>query len=188
MFQPLNEKLLSYIRNAYVRCYLKQRGVRWRGASPIVHGGLPDFRIRMNGSIRLGSHCRLYERTSFSADGGHLVIGDRVGINSGSGVITTLEVRIGDHTRIGPDVRIMDNSFHEIEPGNPGRRGPVVIGRNVWICARAVILPSVTIGDHAVIGAGAVVCDDVPARTLVGGNPGRPIRVLHSIPDEWTRP
>ena len=53
---------------------------------------------------------------------------------------------------------------------------PVISGRNVWVGANVSILPGVTIGDNAVVGAGAVVTKDVPENTIVGGVPARVIR------------
>ena len=52
---------------------------------------------------------------------------------------------------------------------------PVTIGHNVWIGGRAVINPGINIGDNAVIASGAVVTKDVPASSIVGGNPAKPI-------------
>ena len=55
-------------------------------------------------------------------------------------------------------------------------KGPVIIGNNVWIGDKATILGGVTIGDGAVIAANAVVTKDVPAYSVVGGNPARVIK------------
>jgi maltose O-acetyltransferase len=52
---------------------------------------------------------------------------------------------------------------------------PVKIGNYVWICARAIILKGVTIGDNAIVGAGALVTKDVPENAIVGGNPAKVI-------------
>ena len=57
-----------------------------------------------------------------------------------------------------------------------GTRGPVVIGNDVWICASAIIMSGLTIGDGAVLAAGAVVTKDVPPYAIVAGNPARIIR------------
>lgn len=54
----------------------------------------------------------------------------------------------------------------------------MIVGDNVWIGNRAIVLPGVTIGDGAVVGAGSVVTRDVPARTVVAGNPARVVREL----------
>ena len=75
---------------------------------------------------------------------------------------------------------------HALEQGRPVGRGPVRVGRNAWIARGAVLLPGVTIGEHAVVAANAVVRDDVPARTLVAGNPAAVVRQLEA--DEgWVR-
>jgi acetyltransferase-like isoleucine patch superfamily enzyme len=55
---------------------------------------------------------------------------------------------------------------------------PVVLGRNVWLGANVTVLPGVTIGDDAVVGAGSVVTRNVPARTVVVGTPARVVRSL----------
>nr|WP_311136840.1 DapH/DapD/GlmU-related protein [Natronosalvus rutilus] len=57
---------------------------------------------------------------------------------------------------------------------------PVAVGDDVWIGGRAVLTPGVTVGDGAVVAAGAVVVDDVPAGVVVGGNPARVIREVPS--------
>ena len=89
---------------------------------------------------------------------------------------------IGDDVVMGPDVVIMTTS-HKFErldvPIN--KQGhlkirPVIIGNDVWIGTRALILPGVTIGDQAILGAGTVVTKDVPPRAIVAGNPARIIR------------
>lgn len=60
--------------------------------------------------------------------------------------------------------------------GHPATKGPTIIGNDVWIGFRALILSGVTIGDGAVIGAGAVVIHDVPPYSVVAGNPARIMR------------
>lgn len=55
---------------------------------------------------------------------------------------------------------------------------PIHIGRNVWIGANAVVLPGVSIGDGAVVAAGAVVTKDVPPCTIVGGVPAKKLKEI----------
>ncbi|RQR53816.1 sugar O-acetyltransferase [Burkholderia sp. Bp9126] len=87
---------------------------------------------------------------------------------------------IGDDVMIGPNVSLI-TSGHPLEPSR--RRAyvvatPIRIERNVWIGAGATIIGGVTVGENAVVGAGAVVTRDVPPNTLVGGNPAKVIRSI----------
>lgn len=90
------------------------------------------------------------------------------------------EIRIGDNCLIGPDVGIY-TAGHRLHPKGRTRDVygmPITIGNDVWIGGHSTILPGVTVGDGAVIAAGSVVTKDVPARTLVGGNPAMLIKVI----------
>ena len=71
---------------------------------------------------------------------------------------------------------------HGLEPDRRGDNipAPIHVGENVWIGSHATILPGVTIGENAIVAAGAVVTKDVPADTVVAGVPARPIRKLDS--------
>ena len=55
---------------------------------------------------------------------------------------------------------------------------PIILGKNVWVGASAIFLPGVTVGDGAIVAAGAVVNHDVPARTIVGGVPARVLKTI----------
>jgi acetyltransferase-like isoleucine patch superfamily enzyme len=110
--------------------------------------------------------------------GAEIILGRAVGL-SGSSVCAALRVHIGEGTFLGAGALVFDNDFHspvgEWTWGNaaPDNPKPVVIGRGVFIGARAIILKGVTLGDRAIVGAGAVVTNDVPARTIAAGNPAR---------------
>jgi acetyltransferase-like isoleucine patch superfamily enzyme len=117
---------------------------------------------------------------------GSLELGERVFINTGATVIANHSIILGDDCRLGDLVAIFDSDHHPLEPSRPTRFAPVRLGTNVWVGRSATILPGVTIGDHAVIAAGAVVTHDVPAKTLMAGVPARPVRTL-DIPDGWRR-
>lgn len=81
------------------------------------------------------------------------------------------EVRIGNDVSIGPEASILTLGHDPQSPDFADRGGDVVIGDRVWIAYRAVILPGVTIGEGAIIAAGAVVTRDVKAYTIVAGVP-----------------
>jgi len=89
-------------------------------------------------------------------------------------------ITIGDDVLIGPNVviRAGDHVFEDPDrPINTQGHAPgnIVIGSDVWIAANVVITSGVTIGDHAVVAAGAVVIDDVEPYAIVGGVPAKPI-------------
>ena len=70
------------------------------------------------------------------------------------------------------------NHFIEAEKRKLTYSAPIVLGKNVWVGSNATILQGVTIGDNAVVGAGAVVTKDVPANTVVGGVPAKFIKSI----------
>jgi maltose O-acetyltransferase len=88
-------------------------------------------------------------------------------------------VKIGSDCLLGAHVGILDNDFHDINERSkmPAPR-PVVIGDRVWLGNRVMVLPGVTIGADAVVGAASVVVNDIPARSVAVGNPARVIKTL----------
>lgn len=112
-------------------------------------------------------------------------VGLRLGDNAELGQNARIDqpVTIGDHVLMGPDVVILTVLHGFEDPDVPiilqGKQEtrPVVIGNDVWIGTRVIILPGVSVGDGAVIGAGAVVTKDVPAGAIVGGSPAEVIRM-----------
>ncbi|MEG1585815.1 MAG: sugar O-acetyltransferase [Bacteroidales bacterium] len=118
----------------------------------------------------------------FNCDYGNIEIGDHFLGNFNLVILDEATVKIGDHVFIGPNVSIFTIHHHlKYEERNAGimRALPVSIGDNVWIGGNTVILPGVTIGDGAVIGAGSVVTKDVSPMTLAYGNPCREIRKIY---------
>jgi maltose O-acetyltransferase len=116
-------------------------------------------------------------RPPFHCDYGYNIrIGPGVFFNFNCVVLDVVAVTIGARTQIGPAVQIY-TADHPRDP-SVRRTGaelgrPIRIGRDVWIGGGAIILPGVTIGDDAVIGAGGVVTRDVPAGFIARGNPAR---------------
>ena len=115
----------------------------------------------------------------YTAFGKLTKVGKGVFINFGCTFLDQGGITIEDGVFIAPDVKILT----EGHPEDPALRhtlvtAPIHIGRNVWIGAGAMILPGVTIGENAIIAAGAVVNRDVPANMIVGGVPARELREI----------
>ncbi|MEZ0481204.1 maltose acetyltransferase domain-containing protein [Planococcus sp. SSTMD024] len=127
-----------------------------------------------------GDH--LYIEPNFRCDYGYNIhVGHNFFANFDCVFLDVCDIRIGDNCLVGPGVHIY-TATHPLDieqrlAGYEYGKG-VRIGHNVWIGGRAVINPGVTIGDNAVIASGSVVIKDVPANTVVGGNPAEVIKQL----------
>jgi maltose O-acetyltransferase len=140
-------------------------------------------RIVNLGEIIIGDKFRFFSTTVTSEmathPGGRIEIGDRVFLNYGASISAHHLVKIGDDCQLGSYACLMDNDYHRVEDRNqPGESKPITLGRNVWLGVRVVVLKGVTIGDHAVIGAGSVVTRDIPANSMAAGVPARVIRTF----------
>lgn len=108
--------------------------------------------------------------------GRHIHLGERSYINMGATLLDNAPIRIGAEVMIGPNVQIYtaahaldaDERIQGVETALP-----VTIEDRVWIGGGAILLPGITIGREAIVGAGAVVTKDVPAGARVVGNPAR---------------
>lgn len=116
----------------------------------------------------------------FCDHGLRLRVGAEVFINHGCTLNDMGGIEIGDRTMIGPNVSLL-TAGHPT-PVAQRRAGitvaPIVIGADVWIGAGAIVLGGVSVGDGAVLAAGAVVSRDVPPATLVAGVPARAVRAV----------
>ena len=123
----------------------------------------------------------IIEPPFYCSYGQNIYIGDRVFLNVMCTILDCNEVHIGHHVMIGPAVQIYTAAhLLQAEPRIQGWEvaKPIVIEDNVWIGGGAILLPGVSIGRNAVVGAGAVVSRSVPANTVVVGNPARVIREI----------
>lgn len=136
------------------------------------HAGSVDA-IRENLSAIIGK--QIDQSTTILAPfyvnfGRFIELGKNVFINHACSFLDMGGITIQDDVLIGPRVNLVTEN-HPLDPSD--RRAlvskPIVVKRNAWIGAGATILPGVTIGEHAVIAAGAVVSKDVPANTVVAG-------------------
>ncbi|WP_298189304.1 acyltransferase [Novosphingobium sp.] len=145
--QPLNR-----LRTVLTVLRLRLRGDR-PGRRFFVHSGLP--RIEGRGRIAIA------ERVNWSCHGAP------VAVEVGPGAL----LEIGDNCRIGPRCVLADTNHHPVHGGQSVRVAPVKLGRNVWLGRGVIVMPGVSIGNHAVIAAGSVVFCDVLSREVWRGKP-----------------
>ncbi len=111
--------------------------------------------------------------------GKNISVGEGVFINACCHFQDHGGVVIGDDCQIGHAVVFATlNHFEDTVRRKATHPAPIVLGRGVWVGSNATLLQGVTVGDHAIIAAGAVVTRDVPPRTIVGGVPARVIRPI----------
>lgn len=118
----------------------------------------------------------------FYADfGKNISVGEHVFINACCHFQDHGGVTLGDGCQIGHNV-VFATLNHGLQPEERGHTWPasIVLGRNVWVGSNATLLQGITIGDNAVVAAGAVVTKDVPANTVVGGVPAKYIKKIDS--------
>ena len=110
----------------------------------------------LNSNVKIGKHVGIFERT----------------------IINPSEsVEIGDDVGIGAEVMIWTHgAWLDVTRGFPSDFGPVKIGNSVWLPARCIVLPNVTIGDNSVIGIGSIVNKSLPSGCLAAGSPCKVIK------------
>lgn len=177
-----------------------QKGWQFRGAAKVIKKSWINRLLlhTSNGSLTIGNGFKCNNKIksnsigliqpcvfNISTSGSQLKIGDNVGI-SGSTICTIKSITIGNNVLIGSGCLITDSDAHPLnwQSRRDGQNSktlssPVVIGNDVFIGARSIILKGVTIGDRAIVGAGSVVSKDVPADCLVVGNPAYVVKKLN---------
>lgn len=108
-------------------------------------------------------------------------IGENFYANHNLVILDAARVTIGSNVAIGPNCGLYC-AIHPVEAAERVKwietSEPITIGNNVWLGGNVVVLPGVTIGDNAVIGAGSVVTKDIPANVVAVGNPCKPIKKI----------
>jgi acetyltransferase-like isoleucine patch superfamily enzyme len=161
--------VLYSFRKKYVLTPYYRRCFCYAGKRLSVYG-----RIRVKGKVSVGNDVTLnYGSELLAQENGVIKIGDNVYFHGR--IISTCGVEIGNDVIVSRLATIIDHDGYGID-GNPPSEKPVKICSHVWIGMRAMILKGVTIGEHAIVGANAVVTKDVEPNTIVAGNPAHKIR------------
>jgi acetyltransferase-like isoleucine patch superfamily enzyme len=130
-----------------------------------------QFVVILKGA-KIGMDCNICAQTLIE---GAVVIGDRVTVKSGVQIWDGS--LIGDDVFIGPNVTFSNDLYPRSKQYQPQFNG-VTIHKGASIGANATLLPGITIGEKAMVGAGAVVTKDVPDRAVVIGNPAKVLRFI----------
>lgn len=126
----------------------------------------------INGRVKIGPGVQIVV-----ARGGKLTLNDGTYITADAKIFCSSTVEIGKKCAISWGTSIIDNDFHEIfYNGKQEGSQEIRIGDHVWIGCNATILKGVSVADHCVIAAGAVVTKDLPKNVLAGGNPAKVIK------------
>ena len=186
--------LLRGVNIIYTKIILKGNNVVYKSFHT---NGIPYIMVARGGMFNIGKNFAMnngikgnpigcYERCTFFVDrGAVLTIGDNVGMSQAA-LICHKSITIGNNVKIGGGVCIYDTDFHSLDPvirrssedlKNRAEK-PVVIGNDVFIGAKSIILKGVTIRENSVIGAGSVVTKSVPANQIWAGNPAKFIRSI----------
>ncbi|WP_349293262.1 acyltransferase [Sphingomonas lycopersici] len=171
---------------------------RLKGIVEIAVGERSSVRFDRIGRVRgchlvVGDDCIINARISFDRAGADFVCGSRCYVGA-SHFVSAQSISLGNDVVISWGVTVVDHNSHALEwqyrardvlDWGQGRKdwsqvkiAPVRIEDRAWIGFNAIVLKGVTIGEGAVVAAGAVVTKDVAPYTVVAGNPARPIRTL----------
>lgn len=158
--------------------------------------GFIDKRAK-NSVIKIGKDCLIEGNLVTETDASLLTIGDNTYIGGGTVIDCVKLIIIGNDVLISYECILADSDNHSTKYSvrkkdladwkqkkhdwTTTNSEPIKICTGVWIGARAIILKGVTIGEGAIVGAGSVVTKDVPAWTIVAGNPAR---VIREIPED----
>lgn len=172
-----------------------RRWVRWL-VNPLVHRHHPTARIRSRVRLdvlpfqvfRLGARTLIEEYCVINNGVGPVELGEGCLLGIGSTVIGPL--RFGNQVMTAQHVVLsgMNHDYEAIQTpirDQPVTTRPIVVEDDCWIGANAVILAGVTIGRHSVVAAGSVVTHNVPAFSVVGGNPARLLKQYDMALGRW---
>lgn len=144
------------------------------------------------GNIIIESDCWIYGKIAVQ-NNGQVTLSKHAQIGENSYILCVNKVEVGAYTAIAPHVTICDNNNHPVNPDlrktmrvtPPGHdlktwkhslNAPIKIGENCWIGTNVRICKGVTIGNNSIVAACSVVTKDVPANSIVAGNPARIVK------------
>lgn len=144
-------------------------------------GGMGRIDLRRNAKFYIGEKSFIARGCEIVVtDSASCIIGNNVSIGCFSNIRCNKKIEIGDRTLIAQFVSLIGGQYKYKKKGIPISlqgfdKNDIIIGKDVWIGAGAIILPKITIGSGAIIGAGSVVTHDIPEYSIAVGNPAKVI-------------
>lgn len=187
-FRELQYHILPPLTTFFTKLLFILNGAKFES---LHSSGVPFIHVSRGGIFEAGENLRManWQASYVSGlkgkckievrNGAMLKIGNSVGMTVTT-IICHEKITIKDNVNIGVGVHIFDTDFHSLDPKfrmdskldwENKKNKPVLIEKNVFIGAYAIILKGVTIGENSVIGAGSVVTRDIPANVIAAGNP-----------------
>ncbi len=166
---------------------------------PVLNSANEQF-ISIGNNVDIGSFCRITVSTEFagrkvrSKNKIRIKIGNNVDVGHNAFISANNSIEIGDHVIMAPYVFITDHDhgYSDVKKNLHQQRlsesEHVKIEDNVFLGVKSSILKNVTIGRHSVIGANAVVTKNIPAYSIVAGNPARVIKKYDFLSKKWLKP
>lgn len=147
--------------------------------SPRPLFGYRSFLLRCFGA-KIGNNCHIYPKAIIWAPW-NLNCGEVVAIADGAEIYNTSLVSLGELSVISQNAYICCGTHDFRQRDFPFKTKPVTVGKKAWIASRAIVLPGVSVGESAVVGAGAVVNSDVLPFQVVAGNPAKVVKTYEYI-------
>jgi acetyltransferase-like isoleucine patch superfamily enzyme len=169
-------------------------GWRWKTSGMVFFGRGLELQIGRHGRIDFGRFVWVGDGTKIRCHEGVVEIGDKTVFGQECTISAYQRVRIGEQCVIADRAMFIDFDHGVTEVERPIRvqgiyKRDTVVGSNVWVGYGACVLRGVRVGDNSVIGTNAVVTNDVPANSVVGGVPAKVIRVRQAPRDlSWPDP
>lgn len=136
-----------------------------------------------NRGLELGSGVYIGRNSIVYTKGGRIRLGDNVNLSSNCQVFSSNDLEIGDGTMVGAYSYILSGGEYDVhspvpfaEQSGMETKGPLRIGNNCWLGARVTVLDGVSVGEHSVLAAGAVVTTSFPEGSVIGGVPARALK------------
>jgi len=173
----LNERYVDH----YVRPHLDHSGRDLRVINP-KHLEISGTQIGVGDHVHFMALADKPVRLAVFENLGTISIGNYGVINPGVRISSANSITIGDSCLLAMNCYLSDADWHDVHHRiyAPGNSAPIVLKDNVWVGDSALVTKGVTIGENSIVGAYSVVTKDVPANTIVVGNPARIVKEISS--------